>query len=856
MPVLILKPWVFLFLLLIPLWAVYLTRRLKRVYTKSQTMTLIFLKVLLVAVMVLVFADIRLKSFDGELNILICRDISKSTGDRDHDRIEQFMNRVGLGLSGKDKTGLIFFGRRPYTEFGLSKGLKPASAQADIDRSGTNIESALNTALGQLPGSGNNKILLFTDGNENEGQVMNAVVQAVRLGVEIWPVPLSSWFDRGEVLLERLDTPGSISAHTPFHVTAVVTASTQSTAELIILRDNRLWIKQDVELKPGRNYFKFRDLLDQPGIMPYKAIVNSSGDATFENNESISFTKGLSRLSILYLAQIEEPHLAKALGVQGLDVRLAAPGDFLPDLSDLLGYACVILDNVPADRFTMPQLEVLQSYVKDAGGGLIMVGGENSYGPGLYADSPMEQILPVFLDHPTTLEKPKFCLLILVDKSSSMAGYIKNNSKLEAAKIASFSAVEMLNPLDRIGILAFDTEYQWVVPVMPAEDRQAIANALSRLNELGGTDLYPALSHAFETLKAVDAQKKHVIILSDGKTQAADFQALVTEMQQENISISTVAVGEGSDRKLMRRIAHWGHGRTYYTDDADQIPRIFTGDTKVAAHTAIVEQDIPVTYRQDSDLLQGIAVDQIPVSQGMVLTYPKPGSRVVLDTEKGPLLCGWQYGLGRALAFTGSFDARWGKHWVEWTQFERFASQMVRWAGKKGRAALYDPLIQVHGKTVTFSVDVVDPRGGFVNQAGLELNILFPSGKQNTQVLDQIAPGRYECRFDVPGTGAYYLTLFDPEKQYPAQTFCLGIPYSEEFHTREVDSDLLFTIADMTGGRILNMDDSVEPLFGDLESSIRAGRPLWPLFIWVAAMLFIIDVAVRKVFEPLGSRDD
>ena len=97
----------------------------------------------------------------------------------------------------------------------------------------------------------------------------------------------------------------------------------------------------------------------------------------------------------------------------------------------MLNYRAVIIDNIPATAFSLSNMEMIHSYVRDAGGGLVMLGGANSFGAGFYIDTPIEKALPVYMDHPTSLEKPEFCLVILVDKSSSMAGFIKNNSKLE-----------------------------------------------------------------------------------------------------------------------------------------------------------------------------------------------------------------------------------------------------------------------------------------------------------------------------------------------------------------------------------------------------------------------------------------
>ncbi len=432
-----------------------------------------------------------------------------------------------------------------------------------------------------------------------------------------------------------------------------------------------------------------------------------------------------------------------------------------------------------------------------------------------------------------------------------MAGYIKNNSKLEGAKIASFSAIEMLNPFDKIGILAFDTKYQWVVPIMPAKDRDTIARELSKLNELGGTDLYPALDHAFEKLKTVDAQKKHVIILSDGKTKEADFRSLIKNMQKENISISTVAVGEGSDRKLMKRIAQWGRGRTYYTNDADKMPKIFAGDTKIASQSTIVEGGIPTFLSAQSELMTGIPIDTLPISEGMVVTYPKPGSQIIFNTEQGPLLSSWQYGLGRSIAFTGGFTGKWGKQWVEWEHFEKMTSQMIKWVQKSDPKTKYNVTITNKNDLGQFNVDVIDDHAMFVNLANLNLNILYPSNEKSTLTLNQTAPGRYLANFNAHETGAYYLTLYGDSKKedLPTQTFSFGVPYSKEYTSKGVNTGLLELIAQNTNGKLLDISQPPTPIFNQRKRIMGAGKPIWVYFILLFTLVFILEVAYRKIIE-------
>ena len=112
-----------------------------------------------------------------------------------------------------------------------------------------------------------------------------------------------------------------------------------------------------------------------------------------------------------------------------LDVRPAsgAPNDF----ADLQSYDLVMIDNVPATDLSPEQMKLLSSYVRDFGGGFIMLGGDQAFGLGGYFRTPIEDILPVQCDFQKEKENPSLGMLLVMDRSGSMTG-----PKIEMAKEA------------------------------------------------------------------------------------------------------------------------------------------------------------------------------------------------------------------------------------------------------------------------------------------------------------------------------------------------------------------------------------------------------------------------------------
>jgi uncharacterized membrane protein len=867
------KPIFLLLWLLIPVIWLLIGRSPLSIQSKRSRIIIGSIRTMLILVLGLALSDPRLIQGSDQVNLFFCLDVSESIrgmlredgvvhhqegGDPQEGRdigAMSFMRKAAAGIGEEDKAGLIIFGEEPSLEIALKRDFDPLPAKSQVNKNFTNIYEVLQLAIGKLPQTGKNKIILFSDGNQNIGDAVEMAYLARSLGIEIYPVPLSSRFNRNEVLIETLSTPGTIPLETPFDIKLLIMSTKEGQGDVILMRNGKLKTVQDVKLHSGKNVLRFVDSLIEPGLYLYKAVINTPEDAFFQNNEGISFTQGTSKSEVLYLEgdKGSAEHLIQALLHQGLHVERIKVKDFPPSIHGLLDYSAIILDNISGQTLSYTLMENIEKYVKDMGGGLIMIGGDESFGAGRYIKTPIEKALPVFMDVPTDLELPGLSLILVIDKSKSMSGDIVSKNKLEGAKIAAFSTVEMLNPGDKVGILAFDVQFQWVVPIMQANERREIANRLSTLTSDGGTDLYSALKETSKVLKTIKAAKKHVIVLSDGLTTEGDFHALIRGMKASRITVSTVAVGKDSDRNLLKSISEWGGGRSYYTDDAANLPRIFVGETKMATKKAVFEKTIKPFGAMRGEMVQGLPIDDLPSIRGLVVTYPKPGSQIMIDTEEGPLLAAWSYGLGRSVAFTSDLSGRWGRNWVRWEQFGRFASQMVKWAQRKESPQNYAAHVSQKGGEGTFTIDVTDDLNQFVNNLDLKIKVLSPSKNDQTISMDQVAPGRYTGFFPAKERGEYYLSLFGTEEEgySPPQHFGFAVPYSEEFMGKDVNHILLKRLATITKGRLLDLTDDPVDLFRAYSDKKEFGHPLWPYLVLLSLLLFMVDVAVRK-FQSLG----
>jgi len=808
---------------------------------------------LLIAVLGLALAGPRFLRHSDLVNVFFCLDGSESIRREQRQAADAFVKKAAGAMQNGDQAGLIVFGERPSLEISLSNKLDSIAIRSEVNPNYTNLQDALQLAIGKFPQRGRSKIVVFSDGNENLHRSLEAAYLARSLGIEIYPVPLATWFGENEAFVRELSAPAAVALETPYDIRLVVVSSQKNQGELALIRNGQLLAQQPMALQAGTNVVTFSDKLTEPGLYLYKAVVNFSGDTFPQNNEGLAFTEGTQKTRILYLTENEGAYkpLAAALQAQGLEIDRKPIKDIPGGLHGFVDYNAVIIDNVSGRAVSLATMEQIEKYVKDTGGGLIMIGGDRSFGAGYYKDTPVEKALPVYMDVPTDLQLPELNLVFVIDKSSSMTSSYKDKSKLEMAKIAAFSSIEMLNPVDRVGIVAFDTSFEWIVPLTAAGERQAIAAKLSQVAVGGGTDLYPALKEVGHVLTGIPSGRKHIIVLSDGETEPAEFQPLVESMRTADISVSTVSIGKGANVGLMKSIAAWGNGRAYYTDDPGSIPQIFAGETKIISKKAITEKIVQPFVRKPGEILQGIDNGRLPLIYGQVVTYAKPGADLLIETGQGPLLAAWQYGLGRSVAFTSDLAGRWSKDWVTWENYGRFAAQMVKWAQRRQTSRHFAAGMRRQADQGTLTVDITTDKNRFVNHLDLTGKVLLPSGKDRTFAMAQIAPGRYAGRFPAAEIGAYFFSVYSSSDNSPdpPQAFGFGIPYTEEFSTTTVNEKLLADLAAATNGRVLSIDNVPADLFKDASDSRESQTPLWPHFILAFLLLLIADVAARKLLS-------
>jgi Ca-activated chloride channel family protein len=733
-------------------------------------------RALIVALLVLALAGLTLLKPTKRQFVIFAVDRSKSVGDESRKSADEFVKQA-LRRTGNNGVGFLSFAAAP----GIVHTQAPKN-QPDLNDQGSDLASAIEVAAAAIPPFFVPKVVLLSDGNQTAGDAIKA---ALRAGIPIETVPLATRTDP-EVQVSAVNVPAQVQQGEPFYVDVVVDANHEAEGTIEVFRNEHKVISERRKVKKGENHFRFRQAIEQERLAKFTAMTRGFRDTLLDNNSDFGlvFTSGKPRV-LLVEGDPKSKDLVWALEEQEMQVD-ARPPEGMPDsLADLQNYELLIVSNVPATALSMRQMEVARTYVQDLGGGLIMLGGDQSFGLGGYYKTVLEEILPVRSDFEKEKEKPSLAMMLVIDKSGSMGG-----EKMELAKDAAKSAIELLGSNDKIGVIAFEGEPFLVSELHPCTDKGFVIDRVSSIEAGGGTVMYPAMEEAFEALQRVQAKLKHVIILTDGISAPGDFEGLTSQMAQARITVSTVGVGEGADQALLEEIARVGNGRYYFTDDPVSIPQIFAKETVAASKSAINEQPFnPQVYRP-TQVLAEIDFAGAPPLLGYVVTRPKPTSEVILLTENGdPLLTWWRYGLGMSVAFTSDAKARWAADWLSWPSYGKFWAQVIRHAMRKNEAKGVVIQVDQKGRKASVALDAIEPSGKFLNGADTELTLIDPYLGKTALEMAQTAPGRYQAEFETPIQGAYHLEFSQKLRGNPLyhQSRGLAVGYPDEFRLRPTD---------------------------------------------------------------------
>jgi uncharacterized membrane protein len=812
------------------------------------------LRAAMLVVLALTFMRPTLPRWVDRLNVVFLLDVSDSVSLAARERAYRFASEAVKHMRPADRASVIAFGDEAVVDQPLAHRSTLDRPNARVSGRGTNLFQAIQLALATVPSGQANRILMLTDGRQNAGNALAGAQAAKEAGIDLHYVAAPLTFTQ-EVVAESLVLPAEVKFGEPFQAKVVTWSHRETQGRVSLFRNGEFIGSQVVRMVPGKNVFSYRQALDASGIHVYQAAVEVDGDTIEDNNRAVGTVVVRGKPQVL-LADKDRAHaasLASALRSQNIEVAVVDPAGIPKDPAGLQKYDGIILSNVSSLKMTRAQMGHIRDYVREYGGGLLMVGGEESFGLGGYYRTPIEEALPVTMEVKQKVEIPSLAVVLSIDRSGSMAMSTDEKlTKLDLAKEAAHLVVDLLDERNEVGVMSWDTEFIWDVPVRPAKDKAAIHHAVATVKAGGGTDGYPALKESYAVLFERSALLKHVIFLSDGQMTRGDFQGLLRRMAKDKITVSTVAIGKDADVQLMVDVAKWGRGRFYYTEDSQTIPRIFTLETQLASKASLIEQPFKPTLTAPAhEAIQDIDWRASPPLGGYVATTLKSTAELVLMShQEDPVLATWRHGLGRSAAFTSDAKAKWGVLWLRWREFNKFWAQLVRWTLRSGSRSDTVAGVDRRDGMGEVTVDAVDGKGEFINFLDTQVGVVAPNRERTVIDLEQIGPGRYRGRFPASQEGVYLVGMAQrrSDRVVGSQLAGLVVPYAQELRDLGVDEAFLREVAELTGGGPV-----AEPkdTFLQARRRSRIAIDIWPWLVGFVAVAMIPEIALRRLGPSL-----
>ena len=757
---------------------------------------------------------------------------------------DQMTQSVRTALENKDASvnaGVIAFGGNAMVEKPLAQDGTYNGVTTAVDAQASDLPSALTLASALLPEDAQGRIVVLSDGATED--VRAAAQQLAARGVTVDYQSFS-----GDALpdaqISQLNVPSRVYQGQSFTVTVQVTAN-HDTAGTLVLYQNRTSVSsREVTLRRGDNTFTFRDVAADTGVVTYEARLISEGDSCAQNDSmgGYVYVQGAPKLLLVEGRQGEGSEMAAMLSAAAMQYETVLPAQLPYDAEQLRQYDGVVLVNVDYDAADEEQWAALDSAVRVLGRGLTVIGGDSSYALGGYRGSKLEEMLPVTIDVRNKLDLPSLALMLVIDKSGSMSDGMFGTTRLELAKEAAMRAAEVLTPNDQVGVIAFDDAAKWVVNLQKAEDVEAIQNQIGTIRPGGGTAFFTALYEATYALMNAQAQQKHIIFLTDGEAGDTGYLQLCDIMQQNDITLTTVAVGSGADQATLRTLAQQGGGRAYAANEFDNLPKIFTKETYLVSGSYVQNRTFTPVITEQSALTD---FEGFPQLSGYLAATEKSLATVSLMSDReDPILAWWQYGAGRVVAFMADSRGAWTSEFLQWDQAAAFYG---------GMAAFTLPGEEREGQLTTerqgdaLRIVYTAPEGA---QTGLSTSMtaLLPDGTQTQLALQESAPGVYEGEIAAAQLGAYALRVEQRDASGELQRVMEGGAvngYSGEYDLRNQNAEsTLPYLSALTGGR--EITDSAEML-KSTHAVVRARRDLTQPLLWALMVLLLCDIALRRL---------
>jgi len=828
------------------------------------------------------------------VDVVIVVDRSRSLPEHADEEILELIKSLHNHRAPGDRVAVVTFGQNARIDQTLTESREFGGYQHDVNPDGSDLDDALQKALNLVDPRRPARILVLSDGDANGPAPLGTARRARDAGV---PIDFVSFGVDvvGDVAVRSLSLPEQVAPHEPFQFLATIDADGETVATLRLQREtveDGQTVRKTVQdskrrLLSGRNAIRFADVLKTGGTHRYRIEVQVEGDPRPQNNrwaDEVYVAAGPRLLLLVKDDNARTGRLAKIMRRNDVptDVRVARE-QTLSKLQ-LDRYRAVVIEDVPADHLGYLKMARLANFVTERGGGLLMTGGENSFGAGGYYKSPLEEVLPVSMELRNEHRNLRAAIAVVLDRSGSMRVRVGGGqSKMDLANLGTVECVRLLSPNDMISVIAVDTEPHVEQPLTRVVGKASISNKIRSITS-GGGGIYvdvalKAATEQLQTAKKRGYSTRHVILFSDandteisqnrfGRDRNSAYRSLIQQVQtmrKDGVTVSVIGLGAPENRhgRLLKDIAKAGGGNVMFTEDARDLPRLFTQDAMNVVRNTFLKKDddhpdgFTGRRRPGRFLVGELGSGPFPNVDGYNLTYLKKETKlrrveaaVISDDQyRSPWAAFWYRGLGRVAAIPFEVAGKYSGDFAEWPDAPNFLLTHVRWllGGNDPRQVFVEIERQGQDAVVTLELDPRNPDG---LQAPPKLLVIPPGAEPGKTIRPEFAwTGRHtlQARFRLDRLGIFR-TQIDTGNNRSVRGPSISLPYSPEYFPRAgrpSGRETLQEIARLSQGR--ERADVLELL--DRENLPRLPRMV-SLLSWIGVMvilLLLIEIAGRRL---------
>jgi Mg-chelatase subunit ChlD len=816
------------------------------------------LRLLVFILVTLALAQLAIRLPDRAGTVVVVADRSESMPQNSDASEKEIIALLHKSIGPRDQLGVVAFGRNAVVEQSPQRtAFAGFAGQVGTDHSSLN--DGIETALSLIPADGGGRILVLSDGKWTGRDPAAAAARAAGRGVAV-DYRLITRPQVSDVAIQSFLAPQTVQPGQAFILSAWVQSPTTQEIRYELRRGDEIISSGAKSVTAGLTRLMFRDRAGGAGVSEYTMTIQGAQDDPVPENNTARALVGVagSKPVLIVSSAGANSGLVTLLRGGQMDVVGRTPSECNWSLETLSQYSAVMLENVPAGQIGMSGMETLASWVEDTASGLAMTGGQKSYGPGGYFKSPLERVMPVSMEMRKEHRKLSVAVVVALDRSGSMSMPAGGGRiKMDLADLGTVQVLDLLSPMDEIGVFAVDTVPHEIVPLDTVEHNIGYrSKILSIGSEGGGIYIYEALVASATMIQNAKAQTKHVILFSDAADaeQSAHYEDIVGKLRDADVTVSVVGLGteHDCDAAMLKDLARRGGGECYFSDNPDEIPRIFAQDTFTIARSTFIDQPTPFAITAGYSLLGTAPAAAPPSLGGYNLCYLRPQANLAAvtgDEYKAPVVASWNAGNGRVLCYLGEADGKYSGDIAKWNQAGEFYATLAHWVAGKHEPLPDDMFLQQDVRDGVCFVELhLDPErkaDPFSNLPRVKVLHGLPGTAPAKATVNLVWKSADLLEAAIPIAGREtVLNTVEISGQQPVTLSPVCLPYSPEFAPDQPGRGemALSQIATTTGGK-----ERVEipKLWSELPVKSRYVE-LAPWLFVAAAVLFLLEVFERR----------